>query len=249
MIRILYILYQWLVYIPLLVFITVFICLGLILSTIIFQPKKGGYLSLIAWGRILCYASFSLVTVHGRENIRKGKSYVFVANHQGAFDIFVIYGFLHKDFRWIMKKELRKIPLVGGVCEMLGHIFIDRSNLHSIKESLDKAKKSLQGGLSVVVFPEGSRTHTGQLGPFKRGAYQLAVDLEIPIVPITIDGSFAILSRDSMLMRPSHLTMTIHPPVQTVGKTHADISELIQQTRNTIVSALVKEEAGSQSAK
>lgn len=240
--RFFYSLYQWFVYIPLLIVITSILSTGIILFTLLLHPLKGTYLSLIAWGRLLCYATLSGVTVRGRENIDKKQSYIFVSNHQGAFDIFLVYGFLNKDFRWIMKKELRRIPLVGKACEVVGHIFIDRSNVHSIKESLEKSKKTLESGKSVVVFPEGSRTFTGEVGPFKRGAYQLAVELQVPIVPLTIDGAFDVLPRFSTVLSPGHFNLTIHPPISTVGLTHSDISRLVDESRATIISAISKKD-------
>lgn len=236
--KLLYFLYQWFVYVPFLVILTILVAGSGILFTLAFQPKRGFLYSVIVWGKLLCYATLSGVTVKGRENINPRESYVFVSNHQGAFDVFLIYGFLHSNFRWIMKKELRQIPLVGKLCEMIGHIFIDRTSMHSIMESLERAKKSLSNGVSVVVFPEGSRTHTGKVGSFKRGAYQLAIDLQIPIVPLTIDGAFEVLNRDSNVMSPGHFNLTIHPPISTEGLTQADINRLINETRTTIISAL-----------
>lgn len=235
-----YFLYQWFVYIPLLIIITAIVSTIVILWSVVYPPS-GTYYSVILWGKILCYATLSRVTVKGREHLRKDQSYIFVANHQGAFDIFLIYGFLHRNFRWIMKKEIRNILLVGRACVGAGHIFIDRTSNHSIAESMNRARRSLQGGISIVVFPEGSRTRTGKVGVFKRGAYQLAIDLQIPIVPITIDGCYEALPRDSSVLSPSHFTLTIHPPVETNNQTHADIPELIKQTRETIISALPQE--------
>ena len=120
---------------------------------------------------------------------------MFVPNHQGAFDIFLIYGFLGRNFKWMMKKSLRKIPFVGKACESAGHIFVDRSSPKKVLATMRQAESSLKDGVSLVVFPEGARTFTGHMGYFKRGAFQLADELQLEVVPVTIDGSFEILPR------------------------------------------------------
>ena len=112
--------------------------------------------------------------------MEKKQSYVFVANHQGAFDIFLIYGFLGRNFKWMMKKGLRKIPLVGVACEYAHHIFVDKSGPSKIRASYDKAREELKEGMSLVVFPEGARTFTGHMGVFRRGAFMLADELQLP---------------------------------------------------------------------
>jgi 1-acyl-sn-glycerol-3-phosphate acyltransferase len=178
------------------------------------------------------------VDVVGRENLKKGQSYIFVANHQGAFDIFLIYGFLNHNFRWIMKQELRKVPFMGRACAVAGHIFIDRTSITSIKESLENAEKQLAGGLSVVVFPEGSRTKTGKLGKFKKGAFQMAVDLKLPVVPMTIEGPFDILPIGTITLHPRRLRLTIHPPIESSKVGVEAIIDLSSRSRDAIASCL-----------
>ena len=104
------------------------------------------------WVRILLLP----VKVEGREHLKKNRSYVFVANHQGAFDIFLIYGFLGRNFKWMMKKGLRKVPLIGIACEYAHHIFVDKSGPSKIRASYDRAREVLKEGMSLVVFPEAS---------------------------------------------------------------------------------------------
>ena len=109
----------------------------------------------------------------------------------------------------MMKKSLRRIPFVGKACAAAGHIFVDRSGPKSIRETLDMAEQTLRHGMSLVVFPEGSRTWNGKLQRFKKGAYQLAIDLNLPVVPLTIDGSFSVLPRSSYLIKPGKMILTI----------------------------------------
>ncbi len=184
------------------------------------------------------------VKVEGREHLREGESYVFVSNHQGAFDIFLIYGHLCRDFRWMMKYQLRKIPFLGYSCEKCHHIFIDKRGASRIKKSYDQAREILRGGISLVVFPEGSRSFTGHMGFFRRGAFLLADELQLPVVPLTINGSFDIMPRTSHWASWHPMTLTIHEPIRT-GKSGADnVKQMMDESYRTIESALVPEYRG-----
>ena len=112
-----------------------------------------------------------------------------------------------------MKKGLRKLPFVGKACQSAGHIFVDKSGPKKIQETIQHAEKVLQGGTSLVVFPEGARSFTGHMGYFKKGAFQLADELQLPVVPLTIDGSFDILPRTGKLLHWHPLQLTIHKPI------------------------------------
>ena len=161
------------------------------------------------------------VKVEGKEHLAAGQSYVIIPNHQGAFDIFLIYGFLGRHFKWMLKSELRQMPLVGKACESAGFIFVDqKGGPKKLKATHDRARKILQGGTSVVVFPEGSRTWDGQMGRFKRGAFQLADELQLPLLPVTINGSYKVLprARGFGFVTWHPLSMTIHSPVEMQGQ-------------------------------
>lgn len=153
------------------------------------------------------------IKVVGRENIDDKTSYVFIANHQGAFDIWAIYGYLNHNFKWLMKKSLEKVFLIGYACKKAGHVFVDNSNIAGIKETIEEAEDTLKDGMSLVIFPEGSRTWDGKMRPFKRGAFMLAGEFRLPIVPITIDGSFTAMPRTTYNVTPTTITMTIHKPI------------------------------------
>lgn len=172
------------------------------------------------WGRFVIRALLLPVKVEGREHLCDKQSYVFVANHQGAFDIFLIYGFLGRNFKWLMKKAIRKIPFIGIACESAHHIFVDKSGASKIKRTYDQARETLREGMSVVVFPEGARTFTGHLGIFRRGAFMLANELQLPVCPITINGSFDVMPRTKDWHFPvwHPLTLTIHKPIEPKGK-------------------------------
>ncbi len=119
----------------------------------------------------------------------------------------------------MMKKSLRKLPFVGKACESAGHIFVDRSGPKKVLETIRQAKDSLKDGVSLVVFfPEGARTFTGHMGYFKKGAFQLADDLQLAVVPVTIDGSFEILPRTGKWIHRHRMILTIHEPIPPKGK-------------------------------
>ena len=155
-----------------------------------------------------------------------------------AFDIFLIYGFLGRNFKWMMKKSLRKIPFVGKACESAGHIFVDRTSPKGMLSTIRQAERSLTNGVSLVVFPEGSRTQDGSLGSFKRGAFQLADDLQLPVVPVTINGSFDVLPRSAKWVRRHRLELTIHQPIPPQGKGPENVKALMTGTYEAVAGGL-----------
>ena len=242
--HILYSTYVILIATPLFLIATILTALITICGSLIGNPRYWGYIPGKYWSKFICTILFIPIEIKGRENIDKNKSYVFVANHQGAFDIFLIYGYLHRNFRWMIKKSLRNIPFVGKACESAGHIFVDRSGPNKIKQTILSAKKSLINGVSLVVFPEGARTFTGHMGYFKRGAFQLANNLELDIVPLTINGSFNILPRTKKIPQWHKLSLTIHQPIKYTNQAPKDIKAVLNEAYKCVESSLVEEYKG-----
>lgn len=199
--------------------------------------KWWGYYPAHIWGKIVCWITMVKVSVTGKENIDPKQPYVFVANHQSAYDIFVIYGYLGHSFRWMMKKSLEKIPFIGWSCKRAGMVFVDNSSPAAIKETMAKARTQLQNEQSLIVFPEGSRTWNGKLSPFKKGAYLLAVQFGLPIVPITIDGAFDVMPRFKKVPNWGHVKLTIHKPI-VPPEGGFRIKDVMEETYNTIHSSL-----------
>lgn len=235
----LYYIYFILIACPLLIVLTVLTCVTIIIGTAIGNGSFWGYYPAMVWAKLFSILSLVRVSVRGRENIDKRTSYVFVANHQGAYDIFSVYGYLGHNFKWMMKKSLRRIMLVGYTCYKCGHIFVDRSSPAAIRRTIETAQERLRDGMSLVVFPEGSRTFTGKMGAFKKGAYQLALEFNLPLVPVTIDGSFKVMPRTKKLPRPGHIVLTIHKPIA-APTDEAARNEVMDLTREAIESALGK---------
>ena len=236
--KILYNIYQICFALPVLLVLTVLTALVTIIGSLLGGAHFWGYYPGKIWSQLICYLLLIPVKINGREKLHKRTSYVFVPNHQGSFDIFLIYGFLGRNFKWMMKKSLRKIPFVGKACESAGHIFVDRSSPKKVLATMRQAEASLKDGVSLVVFPEGARTWTGAMRPFKRGAYQLAVEFSLPVVPLTIDGAFAVMPRTTYNFKPGKIILTIHPPIYPQENKGHDIEDLMKKSYAVIESAL-----------
>jgi len=241
--KILYLLYQpykWLVYIPFFGIST--IIFGAIAATLAFliNARVASYIGGAIWARLNIWMVPAFVTVSGRENIDIKQSYVVIANHQSAFDIFVLYGFLDIDFKWVMKHELRKLPGIGIGCEKVGHIFIDRSDHESALKMLNTAKEKIVNGTSIIFFPEGTRSSDGIIRDFKKGAFKMALDLDLPILPVTIIGTKEILPNKTLNLFPGKALMKIHEPISVKNYSDENINELIKKAREIMVKDISK---------
>lgn len=242
----LYRIYQLLIALPLIAIYTLITSLMVIIGCTLGNGHFWGYYPGKWWAQFIIRILLLPVKVEGRENLVKGQSYVLVANHQGAFDIFLIYGFLSRNFKWMMKRQLRQMPFVGKACESAHHIFVDKRGASKIRETYDRARQTLQGGMSLVVFPEGARSFTGHMGVFKRGAFMLADDIELPVVPLTINGSFDIMprTRDMKWVVWHPLRLTIHKPILPVGKGTDNIKYLEEESYKVVMSGLEEQYQG-----
>ena len=242
----LYRLYQLCIVVPIFMVASVITSLTTVVGCMLGNGHFWGYYPGKYWSRLAIWLCLLPVKVEGRELLDKKQSYVFVANHQGAFDIFLIYGFLNRNFKWMMKKGLRKIPLVGIACEYAHHIFVDKSGPSKIRKTYDTARETLKEGMSVVVFPEGARSFTGHMGVFRRGAFMLADELQLPVVPLTINGSFDVKPRmkDLYWVFWHPLKLTIHEPIAPIGKGAENISNQMTKSYEAVMSGLVPEHQG-----
>lgn len=241
--RVFYMIYLWLVAVPLFLVLTLLTALTVIIGCLLGGERIFAYYPGMIWSRLTCYLALCPVRVKGREHIRRKQSYVFVANHQGAFDIFLIYGFLGVPIKWVMKAGIGKIPFVGVACRAAGFIFVDNSTPKSAARSVQEAEKSLRNGASIAVFPEGSRTYDGKMIRFKKGAYQMAADQHLSIVPITLNGPYHVLPIGSLNIRRHRMEMVIHPPVSIEGMdvSNKGLQKIADITQETIRTALWEE--------
>lgn len=237
MLTVLYRIYQVLIMLPVVIVSTILTALITVVGSALFGGRFWGYYPPKWWARLFCAVTLVRVTVRGRENIDSGTSYVFVANHQGAYDIFAIYGYLGHNFRWMMKKSLEKIPFVGWACRWAGQIFVDNSAPHAIAATMAAAKKQLSGGMSLTVFPEGARTLTGRMAASSAEPIRWPWSSACRWCLSLSTGAYDVMPRTARLPHWGHITLTIHKPIH-AGRDGHDLAGLMEESRAAIASAL-----------
>ncbi|HEX6937979.1 MAG TPA: lysophospholipid acyltransferase family protein [Longimicrobiales bacterium] len=191
------------------------------------------------WGRMMLRASGTPVSVEGIENIRRDRPQIFAANHVSWFDVWALAAEIPKRYRFVAKKELGRIPLFGPAWKAAGHISIDRSNRASAIQSLNEAGRLLKrDNSSVVIFPEGTRSRTGELLPFKKGAFMLALHTGVEIVPVAVLGTRRILPKGGWRIRPGPIIVRFGRPIQTEEYGEDRRDELIAEVRSRIQAML-----------
>ncbi|MCC6502831.1 MAG: 1-acyl-sn-glycerol-3-phosphate acyltransferase [Deltaproteobacteria bacterium] len=185
----------------------------------------------VLWARSIIAVSGVKVSVTGLENVPRDRAVLFLSNHQGAFDIPAIQSVLPVHFLWVAKKSLFKVPVVGWSMSLTGYISIDRDNPAEAVKSMEEASGRMGEGISVVIFPEGTRSETGALLPFKRGAFMLAKKSGVPIVPVAIQGTNRIKKKGSFLVNPAKVRISIGRPIP-IGA--SDEKELRNMTKRQI---------------
>jgi 1-acyl-sn-glycerol-3-phosphate acyltransferase len=231
-----YWLWQYLIAWPLLMVLTVFTAVFTV-CTVFWKNAEFVHKVQQFWSRSFFWLMFLPVSVDGQEHIVPGQSYVFVANHQSMFDVWLVYGWLPVIFKWLMKAELRKVPFVGTGCKAAGHIFIDRRNTKAAMESLKEVEKQLVNGVCTVIFPEGTRSLNGEVGRFKRGAFQIAWDLGLPVIPLSLDGCYEVLPKGKPFVYRAPVHMHIGEPIDL--KQFSDQNEAIEAVRNAVIAGRI----------
>jgi 1-acyl-sn-glycerol-3-phosphate acyltransferase len=165
------------------------------------------------WGRILLGIARVPVQVEGLEHLRPGQAYVYAANHRSNFDIFVLISTLPGRFLFVAKKSLFKIPVFGQALSAIGSVSVDRNDLQSAIQSLNRAAAIVKSGISMIIFPEGTRATSRELLPFKKGVFIMALKAGQPIVPVSISGTRCIQPRKSLRVKPGPIRLVISPPI------------------------------------
>ena len=195
------------------------------------------------WARIILMLAGAKVELRGIENIEKNESYAFVSNHASLLDVPTAMTTLPYQLRFLAKKELFKIPLFGRAMLAVGHIKIDRQNLESAVKSINEASVRLkENHSSVLIFAEGTRSLTGEVGKFKKGGIILAIRMGIPIVPITISGSRKLWPKRGSI-KSGRIIITIGKPIPTEGYEKSNRNALVKATRDAVVNNMVPEDA------
>jgi 1-acyl-sn-glycerol-3-phosphate acyltransferase len=187
-----------------------------------------------AWAWLIIKSSGVRVALSGRDHIEEGRPHVLMANHQGAFDIFALLAYLPVNFKWVAREEIFRIPILGWAMAAAGYISIDRKGRKKAMESVERAVAKIRDGASVLVFPEGTRSPDGEIHPFKRGGFTLAVKAGVPIIPISIRGSRKVLPRSSLRVRPGRIEIIVGKRVRTDDRSLADRGSLMEEVKRAI---------------
>lgn len=222
------------VIIGLVVLITAFFApLAIIVS---FFTRTGNPVHSIAriWGQSILLISRVHVRVIGLSNIQPDKSYIYMANHQSNFDIPVLLGCLPVQFRWLAKAELFRIPVFGRAMLGAGYIKINRFNQKSAFKSISTAARKLKDGVSVMIFPEGTRSRDGSIQKFKKGGFVMAIESGVPIIPVILKGTWSIMAKSSLRINRGDVEMEIAEPINTTGYSMETKEELMDRVRTVI---------------
>jgi 1-acyl-sn-glycerol-3-phosphate acyltransferase len=171
--------------------------------------------------------------VSGREHI-PGRSVVFCSNHESNVDPPVLFRALHPMLHILYKAELHKFPIMGTVLDVGGYVPVDRSDREKAMASITEGARSIRSGNSFLIFPEGTRSRSGELLPFKKGGFIMAIEAQAPIVPVAVRGGRAAMRKGSAIVRPVHVTVRIGEPIPTAGLTIDDRDDLILRVRGEI---------------
>lgn len=191
-----------------------------------------------AWMRDRIKCSGSTVTVRGAENLPKEGPVVFMCNHQGNFDIPILMGHIDLPFGFISKAEVKKMPVIRDWMELLYCTFMDRDDPRAAVRSITEGINNLKAGHSLVIFPEGTRSKGGPLGEFKAGSFKLATKSGVPIVPVTINGSYKIMEANNNRIKPAEVELVIHPAMPTAGLNKDELATLPAAIKAMVASGL-----------
>jgi 1-acyl-sn-glycerol-3-phosphate acyltransferase len=190
------------------------------------------------WARIGLSLAGVRLKVSGREHLRAGAPVIYMSNHASNFDILALFAGLPGQFRWLAKEELFRIPLFGLAMRRAGYIPLDRSDRKKALHSMTEAAKRIRGGASVVIFPEGTRSADGILQFFKKGGFLIALKAGVPVQPVAISGSFAIMPKSSRRIHGGLIEVRILPAIATAELAAADTGKLLATVQERIGTVL-----------
>ena len=222
------------------IFLLTTVILGTVAIFLSLFDSSGNIPHLVArlWGKIQLRITGTPVRIQGLENMDPQESYILVSNHQSTFDIFALLGYLPVQFRWTAKAELFRTPFMGWAMSRIGYIPIERDSPKKAYRSMLRAAEVVRNGVSVIIFPEGTRSPDGNLQPFKKGVFLLALKSRAPILPITIQGASKIMRKGDWRTYPGQVRIQIDPPIETAGTPAVKEEELSQRVRSTLVKNL-----------
>jgi 1-acyl-sn-glycerol-3-phosphate acyltransferase len=224
--------------------------LGAIVAALFGVKRKPGGVydwATVDWSRDVLSAAGTPVQPEGLERIPRDQAVVYASNHTSMFDIWALAATLPGSTRFVAKEELGRIPLVGLAMRRAGHIMIDRFNRARAFQAYHQAAETIRSGISPIVFPEGTRSPTGELLPFKNAPFGLAIAARVPIVPIYVDGTYRILPKGGLRLHPMPIRVLIGEPIPTAGLTAHDRDGLRDRVRAAIAGLKARVDAAGPS--
>jgi putative phosphoserine phosphatase/1-acylglycerol-3-phosphate O-acyltransferase len=202
------------------------------------SQREGANVLLSAWPDLATALAGVELDVTGEEHLWSHRPAVFIFNHQSAVDTLLVAKLLRRDFTGIAKQEIRRNPVFGPAFAFAGVVFIDRADSARAIDALKPAVKALGEGRSIAIAPEGTRSRTKQLGRFKKGAFHIAMQARVPIVPIVFENALDVLPRGALVLRPANVRAVVLPPVDTSGWTRESLDAEIEKIRKQFLDVL-----------
>ncbi len=218
----------------------IFCIWGILLSPFDKTGRLVHFGTAVPWAKIILWVSGVKVRVKGLENVDPAIPRIYMTNHQSYLDVFGLLSYLPVDFKFIVKQELMKIPLLGYAMKKAGYIGIERKDPRMAVKSIQAAAERIKNGASVLIFPEGTRTEDGKLQDFKKGGFNLALKSGCDIAPIGINGSMELLPKGSFRVKKGTFTISFGKPIPTTGYTKKEIQILMDKVRDAIAQLIAE---------
>ncbi|UCE34660.1 MAG: 1-acyl-sn-glycerol-3-phosphate acyltransferase [Deltaproteobacteria bacterium] len=218
------------------------ILFGILLTLFLASSRTIHFYCAVPWAKTILWGAGVKVQTRGLSNIDKQKTYIFIPNHLSFFDIFSLLAYLPVDFKFILKKELIRIPILGWSMKRAGYISIDRSSPAKARRTLEQAVDRIKRGTSLVMFAEGTRGYDGRLQPLKRGAFQLAMASGVSVVPVAIKGTREIMPKGSFTIGKGSIVIQLEKPIETITYTTQTMPDLIERVSGSITAMLEEPE-------
>lgn len=240
MMKYIYRLYVVVIVLPIFVVVTILSAIIAVAGSILGGDRIFSYYPGFVWSRITLGLLLCPVSVRGKEHLEKGKPYIVTPNHSSSIDIYVMYAFFDRPFKWVMKGALRKLPVVGWASEKIGFIFVNLKRPHEV---VRYANQAIEDRFSVVIFPEGTRSEDGKIGKLKKGAFRISTDTGAEILPAYIHGAHDVLPKKGLWPSPHRLELTFFSPIKPTDFLDDDGTVSILRLQNQVDRILREAEA------
>ena len=219
--------------IPVISLFTIVLGTASLLSAVFDRSGRAAHACARLWSQLILFVSGTRVEVRG--TLPPEGTYLFAANHQSIYDIPILFTAIPRQLRIIAKASLGRFPFLGWHLRLAGHLLVDRENPGVA--ILKRMRRLVAAHVSLILFPEGTRSQDGRVGRFKGGVFLLAIEHQLPIVPVSVNGSRAIMLKGELTVNPGHVVVTIHAPVSTKGLERRDARALGEQIRRIVETA------------